>query len=231
MKYLVLVAVLAARSLSLTAVSPAGSASDKLPDLVPIEKYLKDNRIQRSGGLKFLRFSAGAGNFGEGALEVRGERASTGDPMTAIQRVYQSGGFTDVTIGTFVYTGSHGHWHFNAFARYELLYPDGSLAASTDKASFCLLDVARIKPRPPGSPRRPVYTSCNQGDINALQIGPQGVAVGWADVYKKYIEGQLLEITGLPKGQYTLRVTVDPENHILESDEGNNVASVQVRIR
>ena len=232
MKYLGLTAFIVVVLLSLAAVSPAGSAEPKLPDLAPIPKYLKDRRIETSGGRKLLRFTNGTGNYGAGALEVRGTRASSSNPMSAIQRVYLvGGGSVDVPIGTFVYDTGHGHWHFDDFARYDLLRPDGSVAASNDKAGFCLLDVERIKPPLAGAPNQPAYSTCNQGDVGALSIGPQGISVGWTDIYRKYLENQYIDITGVPAGSYTLRVTADPLDKIDEANEGNNVTSVTVMIR
>src|SRR3989304_5597696 len=81
------------------------------------------------------------------AAEVRGVPSSTSDPMTAIQRIYLTGGgFTEATIGTFIYHPEHNHWHFDYFATFELVGSGGNIVASNDKVSFCLLDARRIKP-------------------------------------------------------------------------------------
>ena len=232
MRYVGLVLVAVAVLLSLAASSPAGSTGHKLPDLVPIPKYLKDRRIETSGSQKLLRFSNGVGNYGAGALEVAGSRASTSDQMTATQRVYLTGGgFADMTIGTFIYDPAHGHWHFDDFAKYELLDGNGAVVASNEKAGFCLLDVERIKPPLAGAPNQPAYSTCNQGNASALSIGPQGISVGWTDIYRKYLENQYIDITVVPAGSYTLRVTADPLDKIDEANEGNNVTSVTVTIR
>src|SRR3990170_722342 len=114
MRYLGFAVAVAGIFLALAAASPAGSVDEMLPDLAPLPKYLKDRRIETSGGQKFLRFSNGVGNYGDGALEVRGERSNTSDPMAAIQRVYLTGGDpVDVNVGTFTYHPAHGHWHFD----------------------------------------------------------------------------------------------------------------------
>ena len=232
MRYIGLAIAVAGVILSLAAVSPAASVGEKLPDLAPLPKYLKDRRVETSGGQTFLRFSNGVGNYGDGAVEVRGERSSTSDPMTAIQRVYLTGGgFTETTIGTFTYHPAHGHWHFDYFAKYELVGGSGAVVASNEKAGFCLLDVERIKPPLAGAPNQPAYSTCNQGNASALSIGPQGISVGWTDIYRKYLENQYIDITGVPAGSYTLRVTADPLDKIDEANEGNNMTSVQVTIR
>jgi len=232
MRYIGLAIAVFGVILSLAAVSPAASVGEKFPDLAPLSKYLKDRRVETSGGQTFLRFSTGVGNYGDGAVEVRGQRSSTSDPMIAIQRIYLTGGgFTEATIGTFTYHPAHGHWHLDYFAKFELIDSDGNVAASNDKAGFCLLDVERIKPPLSGASNQPVYTSCNQGDTSALSIGPHGISRGWTDIYRKYLADQSINITGVPAGSYTLRVTADPLDRIDESNEGNNVTSVPVTIR
>src|SRR3990170_4182519 len=113
------------------------------------------------------------------------------------------------------------------------LYPVGqpnSVRASV-KAGFCLLDVDRLKPTPPGASPSAQYTQCNQGNASALSIGPQGISVGWIDVYGKFVSGQSIDITGLPSGDYVLESRVDPSNRLAETDDENNVASVVLRIR
>jgi hypothetical protein len=232
MKFIGLAIAMAGVILSLAAVSPAASVGEKLPDLAPLPKYLKDRRVETSGGQTFLRFSNGVGNYGDGPVEVRGERSSTSDPMIAIQRIYLTGGgFTEATIGTFTYHPTHGHWHFDYFAKYELVDSSGDAVAFNEKAGFCLLDVERIKPPLSGASNQPVYTSCNQGDTSALSIGPHGISRGWTDIYRKYLPDQSINITGVPAGSYTLRVTADPLDKIDEANEGNNVTSVPVTIR
>jgi hypothetical protein len=232
MRYIGLAIAVAGVILSLAAVSPAGSVGEMRPDLAPLAKYLKDRRVETSGGQTFLRFSTGVGNYGDGAVEVRGVRSSTSDPMTAIQRIYLTGGgFTEATIGTFIYHPEHNHWHFDYFATFELVDSGGNVVASNDKVSFCLLDVERIKPPLAGASNQPVYTNCNQGNASALSIGPQGISRGWTDIYRKYLPDQSINITGVPAGSYTLRVTADPLDRIDEANEGNNVTSVPVTIR
>ena len=40
---------------------------------------------------------------------------------------------------------------------------------------------------------------------------PQGVSPGWVEEYPWDIEGQYVDITGLPEGAYFLVVTADPD--------------------
>jgi hypothetical protein len=72
------------------------------------------------------------------------------------------------------------------------------------------------------APKRPVYTSCTSA--------VQGLSVGWGDTYTSTLPGQSFEITGLPDGDYTLRIDIDPKGRIIETDETDNSSSVQLRL-
>src|SRR5262249_31641191 len=58
----------------------------------------------------------------------------------------------------------------------------------------------------------------------------QGITAGCADVYSFDLGCQYLDVTGVPDGNYTLRVTVDPFGRIPELDETNNVATLAVTL-
>jgi hypothetical protein len=62
--------------------------------------------------------------------------------------------------------------------------------------------------------------------------GNQGITVGCVDVYSAGLPCQYVDITdaNLPDGDYTLRVTQDPQNVIAEANESNNVATATVHL-
>lgn len=194
-----------------------------LPDLTPWANeslgFLYDWTIQGND----LRLTSAIANIGEGALELRG-----GDTHGTQQDVYQrlfdtDGSYTDVLAGTFVYHVEHDHIHFEEFAEFRLraVTADGGIGdivADGDKISFCLLDVERYGTQGTGVPH---YLSCGQ---------IQGISVGWADVYDRGLPGQSIEITNLPDGEYWLEVVADPLNHIIESDETNNVTQIKINL-
>src|SRR5262249_8244819 len=125
---------------------------------------------------------------------------------------------------TFTYHPEHGHIHFDEFAQFRLraVLPDGGvgdIVAAGNKVSFCLLDVDRYNA---SGPILPHFLNCGQ---------ILGISVGWADVYSRGLEGQSIEITNVPDGNYWLEVVVDPDNHIIESDETNNVARIQISLQ
>jgi hypothetical protein len=62
------------------------------------------------------------------------------------------------------------------------------------------------------------YVGCNQRR--------QGLSVGWGDTYHSYLDGQTLDLTGLPDGFYALVSTVNPDGAVLEENYHNNSAQV-----
>jgi hypothetical protein len=54
--------------------------------------------------------------------------------------------------------------------------------------------------------------------------------VGYGDVYLPHLEGQSIDITGLPDGTYRPVHRVNPDRRLIESNYGNNVASVLIRV-
>ena len=116
----------------------------------------------------------------------------------------------------FVLDPCHGHFHYNDYAEYRLRDPAGLIVAGGGKIGFCLLDGFQWDEN---ANSNPIYDCDNQG-----------IQAGWADVYANNLPCQWVDITGVPAGAYTLEIEVDPNNRILESDELNNVASVNVTI-
>jgi Lysyl oxidase/Chitobiase/beta-hexosaminidase C-terminal domain/Bacterial pre-peptidase C-terminal domain len=147
-----------------------------------------------AGTKKLLRFTTQTRNIGTADLVL-------GNPATS---------------PSFQYAPCHGHYHFNSFAQYRLLYAAGGVARVGKKVGFCLMDIARID-----------GTANPSGRYNCSN---QGIQAGWADVYSSNLSGQWIDITGLPAGQYILEISMDPLNFIDELDETNNVTSVAVTI-
>ena len=133
--------------------------------------------------------------------------------------------------GCMQYHPAHSHWHFDAFALYEL-YPCDPLtglcarstpAAQGTKATFCVIDIHRTFPMLSGSPSSGHYKSCSR-------TSTQGLSVGWADEYTYTLAGQHIDVTGVPPGNYCLVSTADPDDVLLETDETDNSASIGVTL-
>ena len=58
----------------------------------------------------------------------------------------------------------------------------------------------------------------------------QGISVGWGDRYGYNLPGQSLDFGGNPNGDYLLIIEIDPQHHLLETNEDDNTSSVLLRI-
>jgi hypothetical protein len=207
---------------------PANAATPLLPNLKALpatDLSLQTGSLCTGAYAIALCFSATTWNNGVGPLELRGGLVTGGNQQQVNQRVFQSdGSFIDYPAGTFVYHPTHFHTHFDEYALYmlESLNPPGTLRSGT-KQTFCIIDTSAINLGLPGAPGGPVYTSCSAAE--------QGLSVGWGDEYPSILPGQSIDATGLPDGNYALTIVVDPNNRIIESNNGDNTNTIVVRLQ
>jgi hypothetical protein len=229
------VAALAA-VLLVAAPAPGLSTTDDLPDLVsdsPDGWYLS---IHDNGASKRLlvRFNGYVHNAGTGPLEITGAGPSTapGEPspaMTAVsQRIYStSGGYRDDSSGSptviFETADSHNHWHLRAAMRYGLYNLAGtSLVAPAMKVGFCLADSESVSgTQPRAYPLSPADPFCQQGNPGVASV-TMGISPGWRDRYGSGLTFQWVDASGVLPGRYRLGAESDPDQHLIEFDEGNN---------
>jgi hypothetical protein len=119
------------------------------------------------------------------------------------------------TAPGFEFSACHGHYHFEGYANYELIDSLGAVAATGHKQAFCLLDLAAM----PGTTSPPRY-----------HCSFQGISAGWSDVYGAGLDCQWVDITAVAPGAYTLRITINGEHTLPESDYSNNQIEVPVTI-
>jgi hypothetical protein len=208
------------------------------PDLQTLPPSDIGVEYDQATGQKRLRFSNSIANLGEGPLEVIPTNNPTTGSTDAYQRLYShdaDGNWyvaSTVFVGTFIFHPQHEHWHLEDFSRYELrdVAPNGSLGgtvlATSQKVSFCLADFELVNSNLEHFAALPPYLECNRTD-------PQGISLGWADVYTWDLYGQSLDITGLAEGDYWLVSTVDPDDHLNEGGgafESNNTSAVKVHL-
>lgn len=104
----------------------------------------------------------------------------------------------------------HMHHHsMETFSRYDI-YDAANMkkVAEGHKASFCLED-----------------SDCKVGvmkNYNCKNFGDQGISVGCWDSYLHDIDCQWIDITDVPAGQFKLKITVNPEFRVAETNYSNN---------
>ena len=97
----------------------------------------------------------------------------------------------------FVYHPCHGHYHIRDFSVYEIYRLDGvTLVTKGTKQGFCFEDSFKYGPN----------------KSNGYDCSNQGITSGWGDWYYKQLVGQWIDITGVPEGDYIVRVTINKGN-------------------
>jgi len=122
----------------------------------------------------------------------------------------------------YTFSACHGHYHLNEAMAYELLdknlqpvKKDGQSVVG-HKQGFCMLDMRKAS----GSAGERKYTCTNQG-----------LSSGWADVYASTLDCQWIDVTGVPAGDYVVKVTVNPGGSLTEVDKTNNSAFIEYSIK
>jgi hypothetical protein len=208
-----------------------GSATELLPDLV--QSPPRALEVYEADGTWRLAFLSAVENDGRGSMLLVGRRPGQSTPaMTVRQLVRRADGTTSTHAVDgeirFVRSETHRHWHFLDFERYELLTADSTPVGRDQKTGFCLGDRynASRSTKLPGEPEQPVWTQeCGRGQPERRVIR-EGISPGYGDDYVPRLEGQWIDITGLPAGRYILRHRVNVERVLRESDYGNNSAEV-----
>jgi len=233
-----LAALLASAALTLSLGAPAVVGADPVPVLPDIVEALPDHlQIQNDHQREYLRFTTVHINIGEGNLQIRGGgqiAPCTIDGIDYLQCTVATQEILDATgavvathpAGVAFFHPEHNHWHQSAVALFDIrtaVGDPGTAIAQGVKITFCFVDVQTISTTGAQKKAYPrTYFDCN-GDF-------QGLAAHWADSYHQSTPLQELDITGVANGVYYLTHTADPENHWLESDEGNNFAWVKFQL-
>lgn len=93
----------------------------------------------------------------------------------------------------FEFSPCHGHFHIEFFSEYQLLRLDRTIAAVGHKQGFCFTDSFKY----------------DGGKSHGYNCEVQGITSGWADWYYKQLVGQWIDITGVPEGDYIVRVEIN----------------------
>lgn len=211
---------------------PVPTVTDRLPDLgmAPVSQL---SLREFPGGRRVLRYSTTIVNVGAGPFELHGSRAAGETGMAIVQRVFDdAGGWRDVPTGADVDFGGdgHDHWHIHDLVFAELLrLPAETGAARSEKGGFCFWDNTEYRLSLPGAPPSEVYERSGCGDMSSVAIS-MGLSVGWGDIYPWHLPDQNVDVSGLPPGQYRLRLTADPEGWFVEADDANQTTWVDVEL-
>jgi hypothetical protein len=188
-------------------------------------------------GRERLVFLSAVENVGLGPLLVAARRPSAAEPEMTARQVVRKANRTATTHVLrarlrFVVSETHRHWHLLGFERYELRTPEGRTIGRDRKTGFCLGDRydAHSESRIPGEPPRAVWTQeCGRGQGGRLRIR-EGLSPGFGDDYVPLLEGQFIDVTGLPPGRYVLIHRVNPTRDLRESSYANNAASALLEL-
>jgi Lysyl oxidase len=213
----------------------SGSGSLLLPDLRQRRPY--GIQVSAAGSRFRLGFESAVENVGRGPLLIVGRRRSRRDSTMVADQIVRgaSGSLRQGAVGRLRYVESkdHSHWHYLRFERYELRRATDRRRLRRDrKTGFCLGDRYDAFPsrRLAGEPTRPIWVGrCGLGEPGLLHVR-EGISVGYGDNYQANLEGQFLDITGLPPGRYLLVHRVNLDRELRESRYSNNAASVRVAL-
>jgi hypothetical protein len=207
---------------------PAQSASfGLLPDIQTIVP--KQLQIINAHQRELLRFSNGIVNTGAGHFRLRPELRDTGGGVKqhAIQEILDSDGniVAEYDVSRFEFHVAHDHWHIDAVAQFEIKSGspglDGQVVGGRSiKVTFCLIDWYKLDDNPAHT--EVTYFHCGASH--------QGISPGWVDQYHQATEGQQLDITDMPAGEYYLVSTSNPDRSFIELDLDNNTAWVKFRL-
>jgi hypothetical protein len=214
----------------------AGGPRELLPDLDQVPPAAVS--VVEQEGRERLVFLSAVENAGAGPLLLSGSRPNKQQGFMAAAQLIR---LEDGSAATrplraklrFVVSETHRHWHLLGFERYELRTPDGTTVGRDRKTGFCLGDRydAHATSRLPGEPPRAVWTEeCGRGQRDRLEI-EEGLSPGFGDDYVPLLEGQYVDVTGLPPARYVLVHRVNPDRDIREAGYANNAASALVELQ
>jgi hypothetical protein len=217
----------------------AGESEAPSPELLPDLDQAPPAAISivvREGRERLVFLSA-VENVGAGPLLVAGRRPSASEPEMTARQVVRKADRTATTHVLearlrFVVSETHRHWHLRGFERYELRTPDEKTVGRDRKTGFCLGDRydADSGSRIAGEPPRAVWTQeCGRGQSERLRL-LEGLSPGFGDDYVPLLEGQFIDVTGLPLGPYILTHRVNSTRDLRESSYANNAASALLEL-
>ncbi len=221
-------------------VYPPDTANPPLDVLGTHPASCASDEMAEDGVRRCLRLTAGPMNAGAGPFEMRFRHiddVAAGAPPTIFQAVHLSNGKTKVrTAGTYSYHKTHAHYHYDDILTYELFSVGrgGALerAGKGNKSGFCPADQLFADWRSFGQAPSGSYGEGDSagGDCFSSTNGLLGLSAGWGDIYRWQRPGQYVDFGTNGDGHYVVRTWVDKLNHVLESDETDNVSYALIHV-
>jgi hypothetical protein len=205
----------------------------------PIYECLAEETVEQHAK-RCLRFTTGFASLGPGAFEVFGSSSS---PVAVnggqlYQVIHRSDGTTySREAGRFAFHHIHMHYHVLGIAEFSFfrvgeghaMTPAGKVL----KEGFCL-----------GNIKIYAWRSFEQAEIDphsidncAPSVQPdgtyrfyEGMANGWEDAYKWQTSGQFIDFADNSDGFYVLRMLVNADRHLLETDYANDSAYAYMQV-
>ncbi len=201
----------------------ASAPRTALPDLVPLPSW--GISTSHAGKLDLLNFGATVWIGGTSPLDVEGFRSNGSPVMQAYQYFWQNGHVIGrVRVGTMGFA-DYNHWHFQQFARYQLLNASRAVAVRSHKEGFCIAPTDGVDLLLPQAVWQPnsigLFGQC--GSPTALWV-QEYLPVGWGDTYFQTVPGQSFNITNLPNGTYYIEIIANPLKVLRESNMNNDVS-------
>lgn len=193
------------------------------------------------GAVKCMRFGNGVGNPGHGPVQIRLTVEQAVQALAPLdgrfsQEIRQADGSVEEhPVGPAAFHPTHGHWHYDGLAVFDLYEVDagtglrGSLAASHGKSGFCFLDWDEMVENitKPADQERAEADCLIPGVAGSWT---NGISRGWYDFYYHGLTDQYVDIDGLDDGVYELVASADPLGTLDELDETDNQSSLLLRI-
>ena len=216
--------------------NPEGRVVSCTPD-----EIVEANRETGTAPLRCLRFSAGIYNIGDGLLDLRlwpdgnvVQMIRTGDGSLAKAR----------QAGSWESGGTHLHKHYEGYADFSLYkvldipsHPapneegyleraGGGHKLGWGAADQRLYDWSRFDPWD----QFDRFYQCRDVEKEECII----LSPGWGDNYRSMRPGMYvdfpLDVAGSADGDYIVRMIIDRDDHVEESDERNNISYAWVRV-
>ncbi len=191
---------------------------------------------QAEGAHRCLRFSFQLSNAGPGNFDVRFN--TSGNPMTGkmVQCIERPGrSLLAHDAGEYLFHEIHGHYHYQDVVVHHLYQVTNTRTGAMrrvgvgEKVGYHPADQSfaewnRFVQAPSG-------TSTSAGNCYEGSNDQIGLSKGWGDAYRWQRPGNFVEFGDNPDGYYVIRTVADPLDHVIESDESDNVGYAYVYVR